>query len=126
MVKDNLDDLIEKYKVQPIGHGYIDCIISLDNVFNFINDLSKMKFNVYGLTWWCHCKDENSDCPHGMGGSKSKFYQGWFSEMQLPLIKFEDNEQVKTYIKTPNDDRILKCFVPALWIDVPDYWRNNL
>ena len=127
MIKNDLDKLIKKYKVQPVGTGYIDCILTFENIFDFINDLSNINIIVYGLTWWCHCKDQNADCPHGMGGPKSEYYDGWFSEMWFPLLEFKCNEQVIEYIKNvSNDKKILKCFVPALWLDVPDNWKNEL
>ena len=124
MEKRHLDEIIEKYNVQPVGWGYIDCIVTFDNVFDFINDLSEVNISITGVTWWCHCKDENSGCPHGMGGPVSKYYSGWFSEMWYPLVEFENNQQVVFYIKNPADNEILECFVPALWLDVPDDWEN--
>ena len=123
MEKHDLDNLIAQCKVQPVGRGYIDCIVSRENVFQFINGLSDMK--VYGLSWWCHCKAQNSSCPHGMGGPSSEYYDGWFSEVQLPLVEFESNEQVIAYLKEPSDSNIPDCFVPALWLDVPRDWRNE-
>ena len=126
MEKHDLDNLIQQYKVQPVGWGYIDCIVSLENVFYFIDSLSKIGIKVDGLTWWCHCKNQNPGCPHGMGGPVSKYYDGYFSEMWFPPVEFESYEQVVAYLKTPNDPNILDCFVPALWLDVPDNWINEL
>ena len=124
MEKHDLDNLMKQCKVQPVGWGYIDCIVSRENVVRFVNGLSDIK--VYGLTWWCHCKKKNSDCPHGMGGPPSKYYNGWFSELSFPLVEFESNEQVIAYLKEPSDSSIMDCFVPALWLDVPKNWRNEL
>ena len=125
MVKDGLDNLMNQYKVQPVGRGYIDCIISLENVFHFVDDLSNIGIKIYGLTWWCHCQSKNSECPHGMGGPASEYCDGWFSEMWFPMVEFESNEQVTAYLKTPGDSNILECFVPALWLDVPGDWTNE-
>jgi hypothetical protein len=126
MTKVELDELIAKYKVQPVGKGYIDCITTFDNVFDFIRELTNLSITVNGLTWWCHCKEGNTGCPHGMGGPKSKYYDGWFSEINFPLVQFESNKRVVGYISNPNDDEdILKCFVPALWLDVPRDWENG-
>ena len=126
LMKHNLDNLMKQYKVQPVGKGYIDCIVTWENVFCFVDNLSKIDIKIRGLTWWCHCKDQSSGCPHGMGGPLSEYYGGWFSEMQFPLVEFESNEQVIAYLKAPNDPNILGCFVPALWLDVPDGWVNEL
>ena len=124
MAKKYLDGLIEKYKVQPVGCGYIDCIVTFDNVFGFINDLSNANIKITGLTWWCYCKKNGFGCPHGMGGPLSRYYEGWFSETVWPIIEFENNEQVAAYIKNPGDSEISECFVPALWLDVPADWKN--
>ena len=132
MIKSDLDKLIKRHKVEPVGWGYIDCIISLDNVFDFINDLSDMGVKVSTLTWWCHCKGQSLVCPHGMGGPRSRYYDGWFSEMWFEMLDFENNEQVIAYLKNPKDKTMLqwfesrpKCLVPALWLDVPKNWRNE-
>jgi len=147
MGKRDLDELLKQFKVQPVGRGYIDCIVSWENVFCFINGLSSIGIMVDGLTWWCHCKgehlsqlsgamwvnppkpehcnDPNSGCPHGMGGPISEYYHGWFSEMcHMPMVEFEDNRQVVTYLEAFSDSDILNCLVPALWLDVPDGWKN--
>jgi len=42
------------------------------------------------------------------------------------MIEFEDNEQVTAYLKESNDSGIRRCFVPGLWLDVPDDWKNEL
>ncbi|MCL2353567.1 MAG: hypothetical protein FWC69_02935 [Defluviitaleaceae bacterium] len=125
MRKSDLDNLIEQHKVQPVGNGYIDCIVSLESALDFIAGLSSINIKIYGLTWWCHCKDQISGCPHGMGGPISEYYDGWFSEMWFPVVEFEDNEQVIKYLKALDDPSILKCFMPALWLDVPDDWTNE-
>jgi len=60
-----------------------------------------------------------------MGGPISEYYGGWFSEMWFPMAEFENNEQVTTYLKTLDAPSALACFVPALWLDVPDDWVNE-
>ena len=42
MTEQDLNDLLKQYKIHPVGDGYIDCIASFEDVFNFINDLSDM------------------------------------------------------------------------------------
>lgn len=72
---------------------------------------------------------------YGMGGPKSNFFNGWFSE-----LCFGDDE-----VNTNEKDEILKiitnkevhfsggelirykkqeCLTPALWLEVPDEWKN--
>ena len=122
--KTRLDELMRKYKVQPVGKGYIDCIVTLDNVFGFIDELSDMNISIGGVTWWCHCQEGSSGCPHGMGGPKSEYFDGWFSEMPFPVYRFTENRQAAAYIRDPEDEDVLKCCVPALWLDVPREWEN--
>jgi len=132
MLKEDLDDLLEKSKAQPVGWGYIDCIIKPDNVTEFVNKLTEMDIRISALTWWCDCTDKkmNHDgCPHGMGGPDSRFYDGWFSEMPWDYVRcddFEDNTEVLNYIFSnfPQSEDYLPCLIPALWLDVPDDWRN--
>jgi len=120
MEKCDLDNLMRQYKVQPVGQGYIDCIVSMENVLGFIRALSSVDIKVSALTWWCHCRGQNSSCPHGMGGPPSIYYDGWFSEMcHVSMVEFEHNEQLITYLKEHSDERIQECFVPALWLDIP-------
>ncbi|MCL2487218.1 MAG: hypothetical protein FWE80_00875 [Oscillospiraceae bacterium] len=125
MLKNTLDNLIKEHKVQPVGSGYTDCIISFGESFDFINALSNIGINVYGVTWWCHCKNDVTGCPHGMGGPLSLYYDGWFSEMWYEMLEFDRNEQVISYLNSPKDKSIFECFVPALWPDVPEDWINE-
>lgn len=78
-----LDELLLKYKGQPIGWGYADIIIPRELVTDFIHELSRQGIAVWSVTWWCHCVPDNPKsigCPHGGGGPQSKYYGGWFSE----------------------------------------------
>jgi len=61
-----------------------------------------------------------------MGGPLNRYGHGWFSEMGFWMdVDFENNEQVIKYLKAPGDTKILKCFVPALHLEVPDVWVNE-
>jgi len=131
MTKSDLDRPLKQHRVQPVGWGYIDCITTFDDVFDFIDDLSSMGVKVNVVSWWCHCKDYSSGCPHGYGGPLSKYFDGWFSEMWF-TSEFDNNEQVIEYLKSPIDETMLEwfesipeCFVPALWLDVPNDWMNE-
>lgn len=121
MIKE-LDDLMTKYKVQSIGNGYIDCII-VERIPDFVEALHESGYFVEAITWWCHCTEINKKscgCPHGMGGPKSKFYDGWFSEMVCESKTFKIYEH-KAVIKYVTED-IKKeafyspCLVPGMWI----------
>lgn len=147
-IKKDLDRLIDYYKVQPVGFGYIDMITTKDNITGFVTDLSEKGIAIEALTWWCYCSSANKvklGCPHGMGGTKSWYFDGWFSEMGLPIVNFEleiqENcrvEDIKEKIKENNDKVInyifnyfpkcedyIKCIIPGFWLSVPDKWRNT-
>jgi hypothetical protein len=138
--------LLSKYKVQPVGNGYIDMITSNEQVVNFVNELTTNHLIVEGVTWWCHCTEKSKEklgCPHGMGGPISDNYDGWFSETQIPMfLTLNDIENITLkrtvddikpindvlikYIKEefPKSDFYIECLVPALWLLVPDDWES--
>ena len=37
-----LEKLLTKYKVQPVGIGYIDCIVMMDNFEDFIKEIPSL------------------------------------------------------------------------------------
>jgi len=129
--KDELDKLLSTFKVQPVGWGYIDCITTKENVPGFIRTLIDLGIKVTDITWWCHYPMEGNKekgCPHGGGGPKSIYFDGYFSEMyQIPNIKIKDNNEIVPYIfnEWPATKEYLPCLIPAFWLDVPDNWRNT-
>ncbi len=130
--KNALDKLLLFYKIQPVGWGYIDCIILKENVPGFIKSLTELGVKVTDITWWCHCMiagNKAAGCPHGGGGPKSKYFYGWFSEMyQIPNIKISDNNEITKYVfnEWPKTKEYLPCLIPAFWLDVPDDWKNTV
>jgi hypothetical protein len=129
--KKELDSLLEKYQVQPVGIGYIDCITTKENITGFVNAISSLGIRITDITWWCHNttdEDRGTGCPHGGGGPQSKYFDGWFSEMyQYKNVEIKDNDEVLPYIfeKWPKDEKFLPCLEPALWLDVPEDWANR-
>ncbi len=70
-IVDQLDKSIAKYKVQPVGNGYIDCIVMKDNLDGFIKEISDLGILISNASWWCYVypnESNNTGCPHGMGG----------------------------------------------------------
>lgn len=118
-----LNSLMNKYKVQAIGNGYLDCVV-VENVSSFIHELTNVKIKVTNISFWCHCTEKHKhtyNCPHGMGGPKSKYYDGWFSEMcHIPLIEVTSNELALDYIenKMRFESFYSPCLVPGLWLDL--------
>jgi hypothetical protein len=77
MNKIKLDEIIEKHKAQPVGHGYIDIIVIRDNYKDFISDLVNNGFTIESISWWEWCSEGNKN-EFGLGGPKSHYYNGWF------------------------------------------------
>lgn len=121
MKKEKLNLLIKKYKVQPVGNGYLDCIV-VENAVDFVNELSNIGVNVTNISLWCHCTEKHKhiyNCPHGMGGPRSKYYEGWFSEMcHVPLIDVKGNDMAINYItdRIKSEPFYSPCLVPGLWL----------
>lgn len=141
MDKTKLDEIIENHKAQPVGHGYIDIIVSRDNYKDFVTELVNNNFAIENISWWEWCPDGDEN-KYGLGGPKSKFYKGWFSELSIDLddIKlFSDldkDEIVKEIIDKVESKKISfpdetvifkinKWLTPAFWLNVPDDWRNK-
>lgn len=129
--KIKLDQLLRKYQVQPVGFGYIDCITKKENVLGFVEDLSLLGIRITGITWWCYCKPEANPgigCPHGGGGPRSRYFDGWFSEMyQYMPTDIRSNDEVVPYIFEiwPGDENYLPCLIPAFCLEVPEDWRSK-
>ena|SRR5690554_526455 len=139
MNKNTLDDILKQQKAQPVGHGYIDIIVSRDNYKDFVSDLVTNDFKIESISWWEWCADKKEN-KYGLGGPESIFYKGWFSEIPVDVDDFNFSaETTKTNIikdiiekietKTisfPDETVTFKesnWLTPAIWLDVPDDWR---
>lgn len=91
--QDEIEHLLEVYRVQPVGNGYIDLILPCDRAILLIEELAKLPVAVTNLTWWCCCTPESKvqfGCHHGMGGPMNEFGEGWFSEcVGFPFFEVE-------------------------------------
>jgi hypothetical protein len=148
-IQNQIEDLLEKNQAQPVGHGYIDIITDIKYLERLISELTQIGIVIDGVTWWCHCSEKNKylyECPHGMGGPRSVYFEGWYSEMgidyesfDIPQSNFEQlenrkvllseikaiNETTKRYIEQfTKDERFSKCFTPAIWLHVPKEWKR--
>lgn len=155
-IKEKMDSIIKNNEVEIVGYNYGECIVrkeKLDLVFEMISDIGII---ISAISWWCNVENEESErkgCPHGMGGPRSKYGYGWYSELQNPMINLEDDllielkitfnlEKIKksnleilnelnTRLSTPflyTSTNIIednRCVTPALWIEVPDTWKNT-
>ena len=135
---------------------YIDIIVSRNNYIDFINELTKFKFVIEAISWWCHCttyNEKNLGCPHGYGGPKSKYFEGWYSERSHDFDEIDQNDIDElgndfneTTVKKINNKALniinnkqtisyedgtfheFKkdiCLTPGLWVRVPDDWVNS-
>lgn len=119
MNKAQLDALMESLGVQPVGWGYIDCICPREHVEAFLDGLAALGIGVSGLTWWCHVTPGHMPC--GMGGPRARGSEDWYSEMpEQELHKFTNLEALRRYLGREHHP----CRTPALWLDVPEDWRN--
>jgi hypothetical protein len=141
MDKKILDDLLEKHKAQPVGHGYIDIIVSRDNYKDFVSELVANDFKIESISWWEWCADKEEG-KYGLGGPESVFYNGWFSEIPLNVDDFnfsadtskedviqEILKSIETKTISFSNETVTfdqsNWLIPAIWLDVPDDWRNK-
>lgn len=144
-----IESIMERYKTEPVGTGYIDIITPNKYIDEFIEEITNINVAIECVTWWCHCSDTNEKqygCPHGMGGPKSDYYDGWYSEMgfefetfEIPSDKFQKldpdenlyeniktiNELIREYVMDLSKARgYSKCLTPAFWLRVPEEWER--
>jgi hypothetical protein len=141
MDKRTLDDILEKQKAQPVGHGYIDIIVSRNNYKDFVADLITNDFKIKSVSWWEWRADKKED-EYGLGGPESIFYNGSFSEIPVDVDDFnittettkentinEIIEKIESKIISFSDEKVKfsesTWLTPAIWLDVPDDWRNK-
>jgi len=111
---------LEVLKIQPVGDGPIDIdlICSPAQVDSFINLCNIQGVSIRGFTWWCHVIDGHEPC--GMGGPKSKYYDGWFSEIPMyDIIRLPNNEAYRNYFKNiwPTSIDYHSCYWPGFWLE---------
>lgn len=141
MDKATLDKIIERHKGQPVGYGYIDIIIARENYKDFVADIVKSGFIIESISWWEWCP-LGKESEYGLGGPRSQYYDGWFSELPIDVddIKLKAHKEIKEIIREIIDIIETKTFsfqdetvtfqndnwlIPAIWLDVPEDWRNN-
>ena len=140
MDKEKLDKILNDYKVQPVGNGYIDLIVSRELYKQFVRELIENGFIIKSVSWWEWCSD-NDDCKYGLGGPESNFYKGWFAELPIDVddIELSDltpDNAIDNVINLIDSKRIQypdemisfnesNWLTPAIWLDVPDNWINK-
>ena len=136
--KARLDGLLEEYKAQPVGDGYIDIIVSRENYRSFAKALIENGFFIEAISWWEYL--ENIDAPntYGMGGPRSKFYPGWFAETCTDLDDVSHSNNVMAAVVEIVEGKVLgeydgeqvsfkktKSLTPAFWLKVDESWKSR-
>ena len=131
-----LNKLLLKHKAQPVGDGYIDIIVLRENFKSFILDLYEHKFKVTYISWWEWCF-ENEPSIYGMGGVRSYFYDGWFSELPISGDEIKVKDKDLNFINSCIENKTIifqneiitfkynQWLTPAVWLDVPRDWKNE-
>ncbi len=111
-------DSLRKLKIQPAGKGMIDLICPPEHVGAFLDLCDASGIAVRGFTWWCHVTEGHAPC--GMGGPRSRYYDGWFSEIPMEdIVRLPDNEAFRDYFRTawPKDPDYRPCRWPGFWLE---------
>ncbi len=140
MNKEKLDQLLERHKAQPVGVGYIDIIVTRENYKKLVTDLIKNGFRINAISWWEWCEGEKKN-QFGLGGPKSRYYNGWFSELsvdlnEIPITTASKEEEIQEVINVIETKSISLAntivtfkqstwLTPGLWLDVPEEWKNK-
>src|SRR5687767_6691361 len=98
MNKETLDRLLVTHKAQPVGHGYIDIIVNRENYKSFVKDLVSNGFKIESVSWWEWCPGDKEN-EYGLGGPRSRYYDGWFSELSVQVDDIELSENDKNQIE---------------------------
>jgi len=132
-----LNNILKKNKAQPVGWGYSEIIVKKEYVELFLMEVFSEGFNVISIGWWEYCSTMDKKSKLGMGGPKSIYFDGWFSE-----IGFVDPADKYTNITGNEIDKVLKfiknidfkgitfenseILAPSFELDVPDNWNNDV
>jgi len=89
-----LKEIIEYLKVDIVGSG--ELIVKQGILVELVEELSRLQIRIVDTNFWYFVDDKfGQNCSYGMGGPKSRFYDGWYSELQireLNTIKAFKNE----------------------------------
>jgi hypothetical protein len=144
-----IETLLEKYKVLPVGAGYIDLILDREDAVDLVDELASIPIALRQISWWCHCTgtSSGSGCPHGGGGPKIGSGPAYFSEcyqhphfnLQERGVDFESpfmaprmlagkaREAAANYLllELPKQEFFSPCLTPGLWLEVPEAWKRK-
>ena len=133
--KENLDSILARYKAQPVGNGYIDIIVKRENARQLIEKLILNGIQISRITWWEYVEKNTKSKRYGMGGPKSHYYDGWFSEICIAedelnttvvedIMKVIENKEITFHDGETINYKQEERLTPALWLDVPNEWMS--
>jgi hypothetical protein len=145
-----IEGLLEKYEIQPVGTGYIDLILERGKTAHLVQELARLPVAVHYIAWWCHCTPESKlslGCPHGAGGPPNRLGLGWYSEcigypdfdvtehgiqeedvaIEPQALADQCRELICKYFANvlPNESFYSPCLHPGLWLHVPEGWERK-
>ncbi len=135
-----LDNLLFRYKAQPVGSGYIDIIVMRENFEPFAKELIENGFDIDAISWWEYVDDIGKSNSYGYGGPRSLFYPGWFAETctetdEVPnvenpegklavVINIVENKVLGEYGEKIITYKNCSSLTPAFWLRVDEEWKN--
>ena len=136
--KDGLDRIIKEFKGQPVGDGYIDIIVLRQYYKPFAEVLINNGFLIEAISWWEYIDSVDTPHAYGMGGPRSKYYPGWFSEVSSELDELPPANDVLAAIFEIIENKALgeyggkritfkgtKSLTPAFWLKVDEKWKSR-
>jgi hypothetical protein len=136
--KTRLDGLLEEYKAQPVGDGYIDIIVLRENYRSLAKELIESGFLIEAISWWEYIEDIGTQNSYGMGGPRSKFYPGWFAETCTDIDDVPHSNNVFAAVVEIVEGKVLgeydgeqvsfkktKSLTPAFWLKVDENWKSR-
>lgn len=136
--KAELDGLLEEYKAQPVGDGYIDIIVSRENYRSFAKAIIESGFFIEAISWWEYLESIDAPNTYGMGGPRSRFYPGWFAETCTDVDEVPHSNNALATVVEIVEGKVLgeyggeqvsfeetKSLTPAFWLQVDKNWKSR-
>ena len=134
--KEELDNILTRYKAQPVGNGYIDIIVKRESVRQLTEELILGNVQINRITWWEYVEPNTKSKGYGMGGPPSRYYDGWFSELCFAddeinttvvedIMKVIENKEIVFGDGRKINYKQEECLTPALWLNVPNEWESQ-
>lgn len=124
-----LDEILAHNLAQPVGDGYIDIIVRRENYRNLLKDLIEKGYEISCISWWEYVDRIDRKSRYGLGGPRSEFYKGWFSEIcTVDEIEFRELKNPVEDITSVIENKIIdigsknisfdtdKFLTPAFWL----------